>query len=93
LIAFTNNIITICEYDLYRWPIQRALEDARDDARRWMVNDFPPPVEVALASSPLPLPEPPSCDLPKQSARRLVRVRGRRPLRGRSGRPHHEVNP
>ncbi len=58
------------------------------DARRWMTGRFPPPVEVALAS--LPLPElAPACDLPRQPSRTIARARGRRPMRGRSGRPAH----
>lgn|GEM_PF-2451710 len=57
------------------------------DPRRWMTGRFPPPVEVHAASLPLPEVDPP-CERPRAPVLLLARLRERRPLRGRSGRPH-----
>ena len=91
--TISNDVVTTL-YSPYSINVDYAVspstylyEVVHSDPRRWMTGRYPPPIEVALASLPLPELEP-ACELPRQPSRMLARARGRRPMRGRPGRPH-----
>jgi len=79
---------------MYERPrYERDLEDLHaylQEATRWLRTQSyrPPPVPLSLATLPMPLP---SLVLslvgPRPTCRAISRARGRRPIRGRSGRP------
>jgi hypothetical protein len=100
-VVSTNSVVVVCETRVVfgsvisnwaqpavyqRPPLTLGLVLSADPLR-WMTGRFPPPIEVHAASLPLPEVYPPY-ELPRAPARLLARLRGRRPLRGRPGRPH-----
>jgi hypothetical protein len=75
---------------------EREIQDLHDylqEATRWLRTQSyrPPPVPLALATLPMPLPSLVlSLAGPRPTCRAISRARGRRPIRGRSGRPRSE---